>query len=174
MITSVTAWLRWFDGVNRRAIRDIGGLPEESLGWSPSGGTGEDAWSVRELIGHMVVSRRFFVGALTDGTWTMASNDQGQTGVASCVELLQRSGEELAAALTAAGDGVLTRKIPTFEDPEIAVSGWRLLMMVAEHDIHHRSQIMTYAGLNGWPVAQVFGRSYEDVVRLTTDGAAAT
>jgi hypothetical protein len=27
---------------------------------------------------------------------------------------------------------------------------------------------MTYAGLNRWPVAQIFDRSYEEVVRLSS------
>ena len=47
-----------------------------------------------------------------------------------------------------------------------------LLMMMAEHDIHHRSQIMTYAGINRWPVQQVFGRTYEEVLRRTRAGHA--
>jgi uncharacterized damage-inducible protein DinB len=40
--------------------------------------------------------------------------------------------------------------------------------MMAEHEVHHRSQIMTYAGLNRWPVAQIFDRTYEEVVRLSS------
>jgi hypothetical protein len=39
-----------------------------------------------------------------------------------------------------------------------------MLMMRVEHEIHHWSQIATYAGLNGWEVAQVFGRDNEWVV----------
>ena len=39
-------------------------------------------------------------------------------------------------------------------DSDGALSGWRILMMMLEHDIHHRSQIDTYAGINGWDVPQ--------------------
>jgi uncharacterized damage-inducible protein DinB len=28
-----------------------------------------------------------------------------------------------------------------------SLSGWRILMMMLEHEVHHRSQIDTYAGL---------------------------
>jgi uncharacterized damage-inducible protein DinB len=36
-------------------------------------------------------------------------------------------------------------------------------MMMLEHEIHHRSQIDTYAGLQGWPVPDIYGRSAEQV-----------
>ena len=36
-------------------------------------------------------------------------------------------------------------------------------MMMLEHDIHHRSQIDTYAGLNGWDVPDIYGRSAETI-----------
>lgn len=49
------------------------------------------------------------------------------------------------------------------------ISAWRTLMMMAEHEIHHRAQISTYAGLNGWPVAQTFDRDNEWVVAQRND-----
>jgi uncharacterized damage-inducible protein DinB len=39
-------------------------------------------------------------------------------------------------------------------------------MMMLEHDIHHRSQIDTYAGLNGWDVPQIYNRSAETIGTL--------
>jgi hypothetical protein len=32
-----------------------------------------------------------------------------------------------------------------------------------EHDIHHRSQIDTYAGMNGWDVPDIYNRSAETI-----------
>jgi uncharacterized damage-inducible protein DinB len=39
-------------------------------------------------------------------------------------------------------------------------------MMMLEHEVHHRSQIDTYAGLLGWPVPQIFERTYESISAL--------
>jgi len=39
-------------------------------------------------------------------------------------------------------------------------------MMMLEHEVHHRSQIDTYAGLEGWPVPDIFGRSAESIDAL--------
>ncbi len=36
-------------------------------------------------------------------------------------------------------------------------------MLMLEHDVHHRSQIDTYAGLQGWDVPDIYGRSAEQV-----------
>ena len=47
-----------------------------------------------------------------------------------------------------------------------ALSGWRILMMMLEHEVHHRSQIDTYAGLEGWPVPDIFERSAEAISAL--------
>jgi len=51
-------------------------------------------------------------------------------------------------------------------DSEATLPGWRLLLMMMEHDIHHRSQIDTYAGLNGWDVPQIYNRSAETIGTL--------
>ena len=49
MITSIDAFLRYFDGIHRRAVRDVAGLPPEADGWTPQGGEGERAWSINKL-----------------------------------------------------------------------------------------------------------------------------
>jgi uncharacterized damage-inducible protein DinB len=164
VITDVESWIKWFDGVNRRAMRDIGGLDDSVLDWKPELGDGEASWTVRELVGHMATSRLFFAQAFSGGEWGMGSNDHGLTGIESCVKLLADSAQETAGLVRQGGDAALTVRVPSFDDPTITIAGWRMLMMIAEHDIHHRSQVMAYAGLNGWPVQQIFGRSYEEVV----------
>jgi hypothetical protein len=40
-----------------------------------------------------------------------------------------------------------------------SVAGWRVLMMLTEHEIAHRALLTTYAGMNGWPVHQIFDRT---------------
>lgn len=43
------------------------------------------------------------------------------------------------------------------------VEGWRVLLLLLEHDVHHRAQVQTYAGLFGWGAQHIYGRSAEDV-----------
>jgi uncharacterized damage-inducible protein DinB len=48
-------------------------------------------------------------------------------------------------------------------DTDGTLPGWRILLMCLEHEVHHRSQIDTYAGLQGWEPPQIYGRSAEQV-----------
>ena len=71
-----------------------------------------------------------------------------------------------AALLRETPEAWLTRRIEMIDTPGATLSGWRLLMMMLEHEVHHRSQIDTYAGLEGWPVPDIFGRSAESIDAL--------
>jgi uncharacterized damage-inducible protein DinB len=51
-------------------------------------------------------------------------------------------------------------------DTDGTLAGWRVLAMMVEHDIHHRAQLTTYAGLNGWPVHDIFNRAAETIGEL--------
>ena len=59
----------------------------------------------------------------------------------------------------------LNRRIKMI-DTDDTLSGWRILMMLLEHEVHHRSQIDTYAGLEGWDVPQIYGRTREQIDEL--------
>jgi hypothetical protein len=51
MINTIGDFLRYFDAVNRRALRDIGALPVEADGWAPAIGDGEKSWSINTWSG---------------------------------------------------------------------------------------------------------------------------
>ena len=79
------------------------------------------------------------------------------------VPWLQTSAERFTALLEETPNDWLTCRIEMIDTPGQALSGWRLLMMMLEHEVHHRSQIDTYAGLNGWEPPHIYGRSAEQV-----------
>jgi len=152
MITTVTDFLRYFDAVHRRAMRDVGALPPAADGWTPAAGAGEGAWSINTLVGHMAGSRLYFASAYRGEGWISPRPPDA-------------SSRALHAALAGTPDAWLQRKVQMI-DTGGALSGWRVLMMMLEHDIHHRSQIDTYAGINGWDVPDIYGRSAETIVGL--------
>lgn len=164
MIESIPAFLRYFDAVHRRAVRDVGALPEAADGWRPPHGEGEQAWSINMLVGHMAGSRLYFISAYRGDGWiSPPAPDVSQRSL--WVPALEESARMLHERLVDTPDEWLRRKVPMI-DSEGALSGWRVLLMMVEHDIHHRSQIDTYAGLNGWPVPDIYGRSAERIGEL--------
>ena len=161
MITSVAAFLTYFDAVHRRALRDVGALPPEADGWTPATGEGEHAWSINTLVGHMAGSRLYFVSAYRGDGW-ISPMPPDVSSRALWLPALEESSRRLHAALADTPDAWLQRKVRMI-DTGAALSGWRILLMMLEHDIHHRSQIDTYAGLNGWDVPDIYGRSAEQI-----------
>lgn len=161
MLTSIDAFLRYFDAVNRRALRDVGALPPEADGWKPSTGEGEKAWSINGIVGHMAASRLYFASAYRGEGWIfpppadVSSRDRW-------LPALEASAADLHRLLEGTPDAWLERRVQMI-DSDGAISGWRALMMMIEHDIHHRSQIDTYSGVNGWDVPHIYGRSAEQV-----------
>jgi uncharacterized damage-inducible protein DinB len=161
MLKSIAGFLAYFDAVHRRAMRDIGALPAGADGWTPATGDGEHAWSINTLIGHMAGSRLYFASAYRGDGW-ISPRPPDVSSRALWLPALEDSARELHAALDGTPDTWLERKVPMI-DTDGALSGWRILLMMLEHDIHHRSQIDTYAGLNGWPVPDIYGRSAEQI-----------
>ncbi len=161
MFVSIDAFLKYFDAVNRRALRDIGALPPEADGWASATGEGEHAWSINKLVGHMAGSRLYFASAYRGEGWIspeppdVSARDRWLPAIVESAEALHRR-------LGDTPDAWLERKIQMI-DTNGTLSGWRVLMMMLEHDIHHRSQIDTYAGLNGWPVPDIYGRSAQNI-----------
>lgn len=161
MITSMAAFLRYFDAVHRRALRDVAALPPAADGWAPPHGEGENAWSINQLVGHMASSRLYFASAYRGEGWISPPAPDVSTRD-RWLPALQASADEFHRLLTDTPDAWLNRRIRMI-DSEGELSGWRALLMMVEHDVHHRSQIDTYAGMNGWPVPQIFGRTAESV-----------
>lgn len=161
MITSIEAFLRYFGAVHRRAMRDVAALPAEADGWQPPAGTGENAWSINVIVGHMTGSRLYFASAYRGDGWISPTPPDTSSRERWLPEL-EASATRLHEALSGTPDEWLQRKVDMI-DTEASLSGWRVLMMMVEHDIHHRSQIDAYAGLNGWDVPDIYGRSAETI-----------
>lgn len=164
MISSMGDFLRYFDAVHRRAVRDIAALPPEADGWTPASGEGEQGWSINTLIGHMAGSRLYFASAYRGDGW-ISPRPPDSSRRDFWAPALEASAKEFHAALEGTPDAWLRRKVAMI-DSDGALSGWRVLMMMVEHDIHHRSQIDTYAGINGWVVPDIYGRSAETIGTL--------
>jgi uncharacterized damage-inducible protein DinB len=164
VITSMDGFLRYFDAVHRRALRDVAALPPEADGWAPATGEGEGGWSINTLVGHMAGSRLYFASAYRGEGW-ISPMPPDVTRRELWLPALEESASKLRGALEGTPDAWLQRKVRMI-DTDGTLSGWRVLMMMLEHDIHHRSQIDTYAGLNGWPVPDIYARSAETIVGL--------
>jgi uncharacterized damage-inducible protein DinB len=168
MITDVGAYLRFFDGVRRRTERDIAALPPAAAAWRPPQIAGERGWSIGDIVGHVGVSRIYFANAYRNEGWVWPKPECDPNDQRTWLPWLTASAARYVELLKDTPNGWLTRRIDMIDTPGATLSGWRLLMMMVEHEVHHRSQIDAYAGLQGWPVPDIFNRSAEAISALET------
>lgn len=162
MFTDIGAFLRYFESAHKRSVRDITALPAAAERYRPSAGEGENAWGVTDIVRHMAGSRLYFSRAYRGEGWRFDGPLRAVNSRADWVPALEESLAEFRRRLEGTPAEWLSRRVQMI-DTEGTLSGWRILMMCLEHEVHHRSQIDTYAGLQGWPVPHIYGRSAEQV-----------
>jgi uncharacterized damage-inducible protein DinB len=165
VITDIASYLRFFDSVRRRTERDVAALPPEATAWQPPAVDGEAGWSIGHIVGHIGGSRLYFASAYRGEGWIATTPEIEPDDHQTWLPWLQASAQRFVALLRDTPDEWLTRRIEMIDTPE-TLSGWRVLMMMLEHEVHHRSQIDAYAGLQGWPVPDIFGRAAETIADL--------
>jgi uncharacterized damage-inducible protein DinB len=154
--------------VRRRTERDVAALPPAAAAWRPPPASGEDGWGIGELVAHIGATRLYFASAYRGEGWILTEPDIDRADQRTWLPWLSSSAERFAALLRATPAEWLTRRIEMI-DTSGTLPGWRLLMMMLEHEVHHRSQIDTYAGLQGWKVPHIFERSFESITALQAE-----
>ncbi len=165
MITDVASYLRFFDSVRRRTERDVAALPPAAAAWRPPLVNGEAGWSIGDIVGHIGSSRLYFARAYRGEGWITTPPEIDRSDPRTWLPWLRSSAQSFVTLLQDTPDEWLTRRVEMIDTPG-SLSGWRMLMMMLEHEVHHRSQIDTYAGLQGWPVPDIFERSAEAIAAL--------
>jgi uncharacterized damage-inducible protein DinB len=163
MITDIASYLRFFDGVRRRTERDVAALPPEAAAWRRPTEGSEGEWRIGQIVGHIGGTRLYFASAYRGEGWITVEPEMDPDDQRTWIPWLEASARRFDERLRNTPDAWLTRRIDMIDTPGAALSGWRLLMMMVEHEVHHRSQIDSYAGLEGWPVPHIFNRSAESI-----------
>jgi uncharacterized damage-inducible protein DinB len=165
LITDIPSFLRYFEGVHGRTARDVGSLPQEAEPWRPPPSQDEESsWGVSEIVRHIAEARLFFASAFLGAGWVWDPWPDPVDRKDDWTAALERSFGAFSERVSEAPAERLREKVDPIAKEGRPLSGWRVLLMMVEHEVHHRSQLETYAGLNGWPVNQTFGRTNEWVV----------
>jgi uncharacterized damage-inducible protein DinB len=168
VIGSMREFTEYFDGVRRRTIGFFRTIPAEMIDWAPKDGE----YTCGDIVRHVAVSESMFSGVVADGVWRYDGHGReiGAT-LDQALALLDARHVAASQALAKAGDGALTEVRPALEPGGRPIRGWRVLMAMCEHEVHHRSQLASYLTLMGVDAPDIFGLGVEDVTRLTAEAA---
>ncbi|NTV63831.1 MAG: DUF664 domain-containing protein [Oscillochloris sp.] len=159
MIVSIAAFQSYFDSVRRRTRNFCAVVPPERMDWAPLSGE----FTCGDIIRHLAASEQMFVSVALTGRWTYPGHDRILgADIQGALAYLEASHTSATAALATLDDAALdvTRKGVGGH----AIKVWRILMLMAEHEIHHRSQLATYLSLAGIEPPQIYGMHLEDVI----------
>jgi uncharacterized damage-inducible protein DinB len=171
VIASAREFAEYFDGVRRRTVGFFRTIPAEMIDWTPKPGE----YTCGDIVRHLAASESMFTGVVTDGVWRYDGHERALGATREeALALLEARHAAARGALVRAGDAALAAARPALEPGGRPIRGWRVLMAMCEHEVHHRSQLASYLTLMGVEAPDIFGLGVEDVARLTAGEAGRT
>ncbi|HET7079962.1 MAG TPA: DinB family protein [Chloroflexia bacterium] len=162
LISSVAAFIAYFESIRRRTLQFVAQVPPERMDWAPRAGE----FTCGDIVRHLAAGEAMFVGAVVDGRWLYRGHDTGPADLAGAVAALAAGHAAALDRLRTLPDAALAEHRPSLDGPPIRA--WRLLMAMVEHEIHHRSQLAMYLMLLGVQPPHIYGLGVEDVIARAT------
>ena len=158
-IRSVRPFLDYWASLRGRTRRLVQCLPPDRLEWTQR----EGAFTLGDQVRHLAAIERYMYAETLSGR---PSRYQGcgrelADGFDAVVAYLDRLDGESVAIIGALSDGDLERKCLT--PAGTAITTWKWLRAMCEHEAHHRGQIYLMLGMLGVATPPLFGLTSEEV-----------
>jgi len=164
MIRSTADFIRYFESIRRRTLNYARLVPPDRLGWSP----GQGEFTCAHILRHILATERMFVRAALEGRWNYEGHEsEEEGGLDELLALFETVHAEVMRALAQLPDANLDAPRPGPKGDGQPVKAWRWLMAMAEHEIHHRSQLAVYLSMLGVQPPHIFGLGVEDLIALS-------
>lgn len=161
MITTMAAFLSYFGGVRRRTLRFIQAIPADAADWAPR----EGEFTCADIVRHLAATEHMFVGVVTRSSWHYSGHQRSERPtLGEAIAYLHTVHEQATVALEQAGDAVLKQQRPTLDQQGSTMAASRVLLLMTEHEIHHRSQLASYLMLLNVTPPHLYGLGVEDLI----------
>jgi uncharacterized damage-inducible protein DinB len=149
----------YFDGIRGRTLRVAACIPRERLEWAPRAGS----FSFGDLLRHLGAIERFMFAENARG---LPSRYPGHgpelaDGYDEVMSFLGRMHAESLAIFRALTAADLERRCET--PAGVAMTTWKWLRAMVEHEAHHRGQIYLMLGMLGVATPPIYGLTSEEV-----------
>jgi uncharacterized damage-inducible protein DinB len=158
-ILSIQPFLQYFTNFRERTLRVARCIPPEKIDWTYAPGK----FTFGDLLRHLAVAERYMWAENVQGhpsRYTTHGKELAD-GLENILAFMQRLHEESMAIFSKLTPEDLQRKCPT--PGGVAITVWKWLRSMTEHEIHHRGQIYLYLGILGVPTPPLYGLTSEQV-----------
>ena len=158
-IRSVNQFLEYWTSLRRRTRRVVECIPPERLEWSYRAG----AFTLGDLVRHLATIERFMYAETVAGRPSRypGCGRELADGYEAVLAYFDRLDDEAKTIIGSLTDADLTRKCQT--PAGVAITTWKWLRAMAEHEAHHRGQIYLMLGMLEVPTPPLYGLTSEEV-----------
>ncbi|HEX2249991.1 MAG TPA: DinB family protein [Gemmatimonadales bacterium] len=164
VITSVQQFLDYWTSVRGRTRRVVECIPPERIEWTHRAG----AFTLGDLVRHLATIERYMYAETVAGrpsSYPGCGRDlaDGYEHVLAYFDRLDAEAREIIGVLS---DTDLQRKCRT--PAGTAITTWKWLRAMVEHEVHHRGQIYLMLGILQVPTPPLYGLTSEEVRERST------
>ena len=158
-IRSVAQFLEYWTGVRVRTHRVVECIPPDRLEWTYRAG----AFTLGDLVRHLATIERYMYAETAAGRPSRypGCGRELADGYEAVVAYFDRLDAEAKAIIGCLTDADLTRKCQT--PAGVAITTWKWLRAMVEHEAHHRGQLYLMLGMLEVPTPPLYGLTSEEV-----------
>jgi uncharacterized damage-inducible protein DinB len=160
-IRDLGIFLDYFGKVHHRTMRVVRCIPPDKVDWSFRQGK----FTLGDLARHIATANRYIFAETLQGNLSRYAGcgrelAPGYAEIISLIETLHRESLEIISRLTDLNGECRT--------PDgVAITTWKWLRAMVEHEVHHRGQIYIYLALLEVPTPPLYGLTSEQVAELS-------
>ena len=158
-IRSAADFVDYLDSIRARTTRVIACIPRDRFEWSP----GPGKFSFADLIRHLAATERFMWAENAQGRPSRYPGHSRELadGPDAVLAYLDRCHAESRAIFASLTPEQLRMKVAT--PGGAAITAWKWLRAMTEHEAHHRGQIYLMLGMLGVKTPPLYGLTSEEV-----------
>ncbi len=158
-VETAAQFLDYFEGIRERTRRVIACIPPPRIEWRYAPGR----FSFGDLIRHLAAAERFMFAENCAGRPSRypGHGEELASGHVAVMAFFERLHAEATEIIGALSDAELARRCRT--PAGIAITSWKWLRAMVEHEVHHRGQIYLMLGMLDVPTPPLYGLTSEEV-----------
>ncbi len=163
-INSIPPFLEYYKRIRFRTLEVVASIPEDKIEWTYAAGK----FTFGDIVRHIATIERFMYAEnmMNRPSAYPGCGTELAAGYHETVSFMDRLHQESLSIFLNLSPSDLQEKCIT--PGGVAITKWKWLRAMVEHEIHHRGQLFTYLGLLGIRTKPIYGLTSEEVRAKST------